>query len=200
MNGQPAPLEYAPKPAWHRRRWTRRVLWALGLTVMIGVLGAIGLRLRVNVQRYLAQRACLLYAPAADQIVYEEDPAVLQTLTGGQLNGPGWATLSDGNTNQILAYYAVPTALNAYWHMADLPVDRAAAFVHGRDGGAGERLIIVTIDSSGRTESRMKYGGPPLLAAQVVRPGGTFSTPELLATTPMKVDEFKPAPRGALRL
>lgn len=160
MNSEIEPLDYAPKPAWHRRRWTRRVLWALGLVVMIGVLGVVGLRLRVNVQRYMAQRACLLYAPAADQIVYEEDPAVLQTLTGGQLEGPGWATLSDGNTKQIMAYYSVPTALNAYWHMADLPVDRAAAFVHERDAGAGSRLVIVAIDSSARSEMglRLRYG------------------------------------------
>jgi hypothetical protein len=200
INDEAAALEYAPKPGWHRRRWTRRVLWALGLIAMIGVLGVLGLQFRVNVQRYMAQRACLLYRAAADQIVYEEDPAVLQTLTGGQLFGPGWATLSEGDTKQIKAYYTVPAALNAYWHMADLGVDRQVAFMHARDGGAGERLVLVAIDCSSRSETRLKYGGPALLAAQVVRPGGMFSAPELLATTPLKVAEFASALPGTLRL
>ena len=199
MNPEPPQLEYASKPTWLRRRWTRRVLFSLTLLLLVTVLGLLGLRFRLNVQRYFTQRACLLYAAAPDQIVYEEDPVVIQTLTGGQRSGSGWATLYWVDKNQTLSYYAVPTALNAYWHATSLPVDRAAAFIHGRDGGAGERLVIVAMDPGARNH-RQSMDGKPLLVAQVVQPGGPFMTPQVLATTPCEVAEVVFSPLGTLRL
>jgi hypothetical protein len=179
------------------------VLWTFGLIAIIAVLGVVGLRLRVNVQSNMAQRACLVHTAAADQIAYEEDPVVIQTLTGGQRSGAGWATLYWVDKNQTLSYYAVPTALNAYWHATSLPVDRAAAFIHGRDGGAGERLVIVAMDISARNHSgplRQSMDDKPLLVAQVIRPGGAFTSPQLLTTTPCQVAEFVFSPLGTLRL
>lgn len=199
VNTQPTHLEYAPKLAWHRRRRTRRVLWTFGLVVLITILGVVGLRLRVNMQSYMAQRACLLHTAGADQIAYEEDPVVIQTLTGGQRSGPGWATLYWVDKCQTLSYYAVPTALNAYWHAASLPVDRAAAFIHGRDGGAGQRLVIVAMDITARNH-RQSLDDKPLLVAQVIRPGGAFTSPQLLTTTPCQLAEIVFSPLGTLRL
>ena len=47
----------------------------------------------------------------------------------------------------------------------------------------------------------MTYAGaPPLLEVQVVRPGGLFSSPQVVATTPLQVPELRSSPRGALRL
>ena len=205
MNPDPPQLEYAPKPTWHRRRWTRRLLFSLTLLFLVTVLGLLGLRFRLNVQRYFAQRACLLYAAAPDQIVYEEDPTVLQTLTAGALFGPGWATLTSQKTGsappQLESYYTVPVPLNEYWKAGADGVERAAAFVHARDAGAGPRLVIVAIDCRARLEAQLKYGpGTPLLTAQVLRPAGILSTPEVLRTTPLHLPELLSAPRGALRL
>src|SRR5688572_27391931 len=96
----PPRLAYAPPPRWHRRRKFR-------LGVLCGVLlvlavagwrwGPAGWK---HAQFLYWQRQCLAYAPAADQVVYDNDPARAAAL----LQQPGYVNVAAPGAPPVAAY------------------------------------------------------------------------------------------------
>jgi hypothetical protein len=82
---RPPQLDYAAPLPWRRRKVVRRSL-AGGLVVLSAIVWAPGFWNRVQVLWW--QRQCLAYVAPADQVVYDDGPAVPQLLSGGGMISP----------------------------------------------------------------------------------------------------------------
>lgn len=136
-------------------------------------------RLAQQVERLQAQALLLENAPSS-QAVLISDVAWIGSRPG--------MMMTDART----------PGLDTFTSWAGPQPARAAAFAGGRDGGAGERLVVVQASPTIYGEAR-----PPELHLTifVYRPGGWLSRPELLSQTatvlPLPVE---PAAGWALRI
>src|SRR5687768_4241515 len=112
----PARLAYAPPPRWHRRRRVRLgVLCGALLCLAVAGLrwGPAGWK---HAQFLYWQRQCLSYAPAADQVVYENDPQ-----RAGQLLGqPGYVNVAPQGAPPVAVY--TPRCWSEAMNIGGVPV------------------------------------------------------------------------------
>jgi hypothetical protein len=137
-----------------RRARPRRERHSLRIAVIGGVLVAIVLAIvygRVYMKREAllrVQQACLDYAPPADQVVYDEEPARAKELLA---RGGDYVAVPTGGApdDSPIAGY-VPTAWRdmSRWVMPDRPDPRnAVLFLHKRQTHVGGKVVLVCVEA-----------------------------------------------------
>jgi hypothetical protein len=135
-------LDYAPRPAWHRRRRFRR--WAAALVVLVGV--ACALYWRVPLQQWSSrayqQYQCMNYHLPAGTVAYEESPEAATALVAK--GGEYAAGKTGGNFNTTVAIH-VPAPLKILSELTDPPLRLRGAtlFLHGRTSPGGNRRLVI---------------------------------------------------------
>lgn len=189
-----ANLDYAPRPPT-RRRVVRRVLASI---LLAGTLVA-SLRWgpqawRIGQVMYF-QHQCLTDAPPADQIVYEEDPALFARV---MKQGSGFVPLAPSRRSGApVAVGRVPQSWIRFTPSLmkmTRPLPGAILFMHERQTPAGEKRLLVVFSGFDPAQA------PPLfipgfdLDVNVIAPA-TFRTPARDVSPPCIIDVLFSHPR-----
>ena len=165
------PLDYAPKPAVHRRR---RVRWAaataIGLPLILAAAYAVGTAVVQRAKAAREAQVCLDFAVPSGTITYEE--AADQTII-------------------IHAFSALPPPV---WSSIFIHGRRAA-------GGPERLVIVSAADQLIRrvADSAAPPAGRPVLHARVVRPATWAAGEAELSSRAVSVGPLSAVPYGGLR-
>jgi hypothetical protein len=187
-----ARLEYAPKPPLRRRRAFR-----LAVIVLVGLAAGIagwrwGPGAWQNARLLHWQRRCMTYAPPADLVVYEEDPAAAEALLSRR--GGEYVHGRDGPSFSCAMHQ--PSCLTEFARASGMgPVSNGAViFMHERTSRTGVRRLVIITASPADVPSMTLTGG---LDEWECTPGtwGTppqFSSPPISRLVPIRTEK---APR-----
>jgi hypothetical protein len=188
MADTPAKLDYAARPAWHRRKWGRRAL--IGMVVLIIAIGTdIGVqRLLSIIERNLAIAAlhekCLTYSMPKG-IAYEEGDLYriynLSTTSGPATN----VTPLLPDAVRIAAYEGGIFGIRPQL-LSNLPPlvkgttslpNSFTVFLHGRRARGGPLRVVSVEMNPNRPVGRALQSGhnPSAIRARVIKPASLFS-------------------------
>jgi hypothetical protein len=177
---QPPQIDYAPaQPGQKRRRFVRRIAFAIATAVLIiiAIKSAPSAWHRVRILYW--QRQAMNYAPPADHVVYDDDPADLAKLR--RLD----PALSVGSNGSLFAF-AKPW--DQFYQLVSPPGRQAAAtlFVHRMQNSKGEeRLVVLELNS---TSAPGAGTAPHRYCVSIFQPGGLLNDPQELSSGALVID------------
>jgi hypothetical protein len=127
----------------HQRRQTRRMIFALVAVMLLLVLVPLGVRGAKHLQLLYWQGRALTTEMSADAVMWDAETAI---SPGAH---PTWAR---------------------FYELLSPPggAQFATLFLHGRDAGAGQRLLVVDLHLSPQSSAEMRYIS---VSARVIEPG-----------------------------
>lgn len=184
---QPPPIDYASAtPGQKRRRLTRRIEFVLGALVLIGLAIKLGHAAWHHVQLLYWQNRAMTYAPPADQVVYEDDPAEAPKVLrqAGTIAGTHDSVFQSNEPWARLYELISPPGARS----------RPTLFLHERRNSKGERRLVVVQESWIGTSSNALFANtngtsrtadePFAMRATVIAAGSMFRYPTELNDDP----------------
>jgi len=177
MDQPTSQLDYAPAPRWHQRRALKR--WTIRAALLAAVLFSFfhwGPDAWNQLQTYRAQRQCLNYTPPQRQLIYADDPNpdpfARRDQNAFQQPAPACWTAIAAN---LPPPGALPPNPDPYYDSNFFPLAKAPAFLHQRDAGNHQRLVVVLFggQSLGGKDHRV-------ICCRVIQPATLLHRPRLL--------------------
>jgi hypothetical protein len=139
---EPHPLEYAPRPPWHRRRRLRRIVVLL---LLIGI-ASLGYVQRARLKQYWSdarlawvQWRCLTFQADPAKIAYAEGTAAVQQFAASA----DYRTLPDGSVGfKCAPWEALYATLGRRTYLWASEGVGGIAFLHERYTPSGQRLLV----------------------------------------------------------